>query len=77
MSVQMTNSGSSSHQTHANRAPKAEFYAYFGMIFVGALSYALVAWTANAIVKRKLPAKNPISRAWADAGAITPTIFRA
>jgi PufQ cytochrome subunit len=75
MSVQMTNSGN--QQAHANRAPRAEFYAYFGMIFVGALSYALVAWTAQAIVKRKWPAKNPISRAWADAGAITPSIFRA
>ena len=75
MSVHMTNSDS--QQGHAHRAPKAEFYAYFGMIFVGALSYALVAWVAHTVVKRKLPAKNPISRAWADAGAITPTIFRA
>jgi PufQ cytochrome subunit len=75
MSVQMTNSGTP--QGHANRAPRAEFYAYFGMIFVGALSYAVVAWTARTIVTRKLPPKNPISRAWADAGAITPSIFRA
>jgi PufQ cytochrome subunit len=75
MSVQMTNSGTP--QGHANRAPRAEFYAYFGMIFIGALSYAVVAWAANTIVTRKLPSKNPISRAWADAGAITPSIFRA
>ena len=53
MSVQMTNSGTP--QGHANRAPRAEFYAYFGMIFVGALSYAVVAWTARTIVTRKLP----------------------
>lgn len=72
MSVHMTNSGSQQARTH-----RKEFYAYFGMIFVGALSYACVAWVANTVAKRKLPAKNPISRAWADAGAITPTIFRA
>jgi hypothetical protein len=71
----MTNSGH--QQTHPQRAPKAEFYAYFALIFLGALSYALVAWVASLIAKRKLPAKNPISRAWADAGAITPSIFRA
>jgi PufQ cytochrome subunit len=75
MSVQMTNSGS--QQGHPQRAPRAEFYAYFALIFLGALSYACVAWVASLIVARKLPAKNPISRAWADAGAITPSIFRA
>lgn len=75
MSVQMTNSGA--QQGHANRAPRTEFYVYFGMIFVGALSYACVAWVASTVAKRKLPPKNPISRAWADAGAITPSIFRA
>jgi PufQ cytochrome subunit len=75
MSVHMTNSGSP--QSHVQRAPRAEFYAYFALIFLGALSYALVAWVASLIVARKWPAKNPISRAWADAGAITPSIFRA
>jgi hypothetical protein len=75
MSVHMTNSDN--QQTHPQRAPKAEFYAYFALIFLGALSYACVAWVASLIGARKWPAKNPISRAWADAGAITPTIFRA
>jgi PufQ cytochrome subunit len=75
MSIQMTNSGN--QQGHAQRAPRAEFYVYFALIFMGALSYACVAWIASLIAARKLPPKNPISRAWADAGAITPSIFRA
>ncbi|MFM2391115.1 MAG: hypothetical protein RLZZ437_2670 [Pseudomonadota bacterium] len=75
MSVHMTNSDN--QQAHPQRAPKAEFYAYFALIFLGALSYACVAWVASLIAARKWPAKNPISRAWADAGAITPSIFRA
>ncbi|MGL5009701.1 MAG: cytochrome PufQ [Paracoccaceae bacterium] len=78
MSVQMTNSGSHAEpQTHGHRAPRAEFYAYFTMIFLAALPFACLAWVARLVTTGKVPAKNPVSRAWADAGAITPSIFRA
>jgi hypothetical protein len=77
MSDQTANSGHVGGVHHAQRTPHAEFYVYFALIFLGALSYAVVAWVAHLIVARKLPTKNPISRAWADAGAITPSIFRA
>jgi hypothetical protein len=79
MSVQMTNSGSSHGEQHAHghRAPRAEFYVYFAVIFLVAVPFACLGWIARTVMARKLPMMNPISRAWADAGAITPSIFRA
>jgi hypothetical protein len=72
MSVQMTNGPS-----HVQRTPKAEFYGYYALIFIVALPFAVLGWIARLVMTRRLPEMNPISRAWADARAITPSIFRA
>jgi hypothetical protein len=72
MSVHMTNGPS-----HAHRTPRAEFYGYYALIFIVALPFAVLGWSARAVIARKLPAQNPISRAWGHARAITPSIFRA
>ncbi len=62
---------------HAQRTPHMEFYVYFALIFVAAIPFAVIGWMARAVTTLRMPAMNPISRAWADAGAITPSIFRA
>jgi hypothetical protein len=77
MSDQTANSGHVGGVHHAQRTPHAEFYVYFTLIFLAALPFACIGWLARIITTRGKPAKNPISRAWADAGAITPSIFRA
>jgi PufQ cytochrome subunit len=67
--------GDAHHVPH--RTPHTEFYAYFTVIFLVAIPFAILGWIARLVVAQKMPAMNPISRAWADAGAITPSIFRA
>ncbi len=62
---------------HAPRAPHAEFYVYFTLIFIVAIPFAAVAWIYMTISERKLPTHGPLARAWREAGAITPAIFRA
>jgi PufQ cytochrome subunit len=62
---------SSSHRT-----PHAEFYVYFALIFVVAVPIALVAWGVSLVTERRLPVMGPLARAWREAGAITPAIFR-
>jgi hypothetical protein len=59
------------------RAPRAEFYAYFAVIFLVAVPFALVAWVYGLVTERRLPAHGPLARAWREAGAITPSIFQA
>jgi PufQ cytochrome subunit len=61
---------------HAHRTPHAEFYVYFALIFVVAVPISLVAWVVSAVSQRRLPVMGPLARAWREAGAITPAIFR-
>lgn len=61
---------------HATRAPKAEFLVYFALIFGLALLPHLVGWTYQAIRHARLPRLGPVARAWKDAQALTPMIFR-
>jgi hypothetical protein len=62
---------------HAHRTPKAEFRVYFALIFLLALPVGLATWIYRIATTGRLPATGPIGRAWADARAITPSIFRA
>ena len=61
---------------HGHRTPKAEFYVYFALIFVIAIPFAAVAWAVALVRDRHLPVHGPLARAWREAGAITPAIFR-
>jgi PufQ cytochrome subunit len=61
---------------HAHRTPKAEFRIYFTLIFLMAIPFAAVAWVFKLITERQLPVHGPLARAWREAGAITPAIFR-
>ena len=58
------------------RTPHAEFYVYFSLIFLIAIPFAAVAWGIAMIRDRHLPVHGPLARAWREAGAITPAIFR-
>ncbi|MES2844112.1 MAG: cytochrome PufQ [Pseudomonadota bacterium] len=71
-----TANGAGHHQGHPARAPRIEFYAYFAIIFLVAIPLSLVAWVFQTITDRRLPAMGPLARAWREAGAITPAIFR-
>ena len=64
------------HDHHGHRAPRAEFYVYFALIFVVAIPFAFVAWAVQTLIERRLPVHGPLARAWREAGAITPNIFR-
>jgi PufQ cytochrome subunit len=77
MSDQTAGSGTGDTHHAAHRTPHAEFYAYFTVIFLVAIPFAILGWVARLVITQKMPAMNPIFRAWADAGAITPSIFRA
>jgi hypothetical protein len=61
---------------HAHRTPKAEFYVYFALIFLVAIPFATAAWVFALVRDRHLPVHGPMARAWREAGAITPAIFR-
>ena len=61
---------------HAHRTPKAEFYIYFALIFLVAIPFATVAWAFALLRDRHLPVHGPLARAWREAVAITPAIFR-
>jgi hypothetical protein len=76
MSDQTANSGHVQAH-HPQRTPHAEFYAYFTLIFLVAIPFACIGWVVRAVTTGRVPEMNAISRAWADAGAITPSIFRA
>jgi len=62
--------------SHGHRTPKAEFYVYFALIFLVAIPFATLAWVWTLIRARHLPVHGPMARAWREAGAITPAIFR-
>jgi hypothetical protein len=59
-----------------HRTPRAEFYVYFSLIFMVAIPFAAVAWAVALVRDRHLPVHGPLARAWREAGAITPAIFR-
>ena len=61
---------------HVKRVPKTEFLVYFALIFCLALLPHVVGWTYQAIRLAKLPRLSPVVRAWKDAQAVTPMIFR-
>ena len=61
---------------HAHRTPKAVFYIYFALIFLVAIPFATVAWAFALLRDRHLPVHGPLARAWREAEAITPAIFR-
>jgi hypothetical protein len=64
------------HAHHAHRVPRAEYMAYFALIFLAAIPFAAVAWAWEVAHHRRLPVHGPFARAWREAGAITPAIFR-
>jgi hypothetical protein len=65
------------HDVHnVHRTPKAEFYVYFALIFVLAIPFATAIWAWSLISERRLPVHGPLARAWREAGAVTPSIFR-
>lgn len=64
------------HGHHGQRAPRAEFYVYFALIFIVAIPFALAAWIVQTLIERRLPVHGPLARAWREAGSITPNIFR-
>ncbi len=61
---------------HAPRVPRTEFLVYFTLILLIAVPVQAIAWTAEAAIRAKLPRLDPLTRAWKDATAITPMIFR-
>lgn len=61
---------------HVTRTPKAEYYLYFALIFILAVPFSALAWIARLVMERRLPVHGPFARAWHEAGAITPQIFR-
>jgi hypothetical protein len=61
---------------HVNRVPKAEFFVYFSLIFTFGLVPQTIGWLYQTARHAQLPEKGPVARAWADAAAITPQIFR-
>ena len=60
----------------AKRVPRVEFVIYFTMIFCLALGPHLLGWTYQLIRHMALPRLSPVARAWLDAQAVTPMIFR-
>ena len=61
---------------HVRRVPKVEFFVYFALIFSLALGPHVIGWTYQTLRYAKLPRLSPVMRAWKDAEAITPMIFR-
>lgn len=72
----MSDHTAGNHDQHAHRTPRTEFCVYFAMIFVVAIPLATIAWAWAALRDQRLPVHGPLARAWREAGAITPAIFR-
>lgn len=62
------------HPVH--RVPKTEFIIYFALIFTLALLPHVVGWLLQTLRHARLPRLGPVARAWKDAQAVTPMIFR-
>lgn len=54
---------------------KAEYYNYFGVIFLATLVPACVTWTLRTLRQGRLPEKGPFDMARTQANIITPMIF--
>lgn len=76
MSDHTAGHGAGQGESHGHRTPKAEFYVYFALIFMVAIPFATLAWVFALARDRHLPVHGPMARAWREAGAITPAIFR-
>ena len=61
---------------HAKRVNKAEFVTYFALIVCLAILPHTIGWTYQLIRHASLPRLNPVMRAWKDAQAVTPMIYR-
>ena len=57
--------------------PRAEFAAYFAIIFLATLPLALLTWALTAVRQLRMPDRGPVARAWSQARIITPMIFTA
>ena len=57
--------------------PRAEFAAYFAIIFLATLPLALLTWALTAARQLRMPDRGPVARAWSQARIITPMIFTA
>lgn len=67
-------SGGGFHQTR--RVPRVEFFFYFTLIVTLAVLPHVLGWTWSALRHLTLPQLSPWARAWKDAQAVTPMIFR-
>ena len=77
MTDHSTNGVDGHAEHHPARTPHAEFYVYFALIFLVATPFAIFGWVMAAVMQGHMPDQNAISRAWSEAQAITPLIFRA
>lgn len=77
MSDHSTTGAAAQAEQHKARTPHAEFYVYFTLIFLVATPFSILGWIFSAVTQGEMPDQNAISRAWSDAQAITPLIFRA
>lgn len=69
----------SAHGSHGHfpaRTPRTEFRIYFCVIFLAAIPVAVLGWFVRLALTARMPEQNAVSRAWCDARAITPLIFR-
>ena len=67
-----------SQTARSRRAPKGEYMAYFGIIFLAALPIALVRCLASLVwADPTKPRRDFVSCAWREAQTITPMIFSA
>ncbi len=57
------------------RPPTREFYAYFALIFLAAIPFALFTWGLKTARQMRLPSQGPLAMAWTQARIITPKIF--
>ena len=77
MTYHSTNGAEPHAEHHPARTPHAEFYVYFSLIFLVATPFAILGWIASTLMHGHMPDQNAVSRAWSEAQAITPLIFRA
>jgi hypothetical protein len=70
-------SANGQHGHFPARTPRTEFRVYFAIIFAVALPFAVLGWIVRTAVTGRMPDRNAVSTAWADARSITPLIFRA
>ena len=73
----MTDFTSNSPALRASKPPKAEYSAYFALIFAAALPFAVVRWAAHGLAGVDTPNRGPVARALTQARTITPMIFSA